>query len=210
MGSALKTAIETGAPIGDAAAIDEIFCREIEEHRLVLAATASELRADFARAVNLVAHGVRSGGKLLLFGNGGSAADAQHIAAEFVVRYRSDRRAIPAVALTTDTSALTACANDLGYEAVFERQIEALGRPGDIAVGISTSGRSENVLRGLRWAREAGLRTLGLTGSSGADMVSLCDVTIAVPSQVTARIQEMHITIGHMLCLALESLPGVV
>jgi D-sedoheptulose 7-phosphate isomerase len=153
---------------------------------------------------------VRQGGKLLFFGNGGSAADAQHIAAELVVRYKSDRKAIAAIALTTDTSTLTACGNDLGFDAIFERQIEALGRPGDVAIGISTSGKSPNVLRGLRQARNGGLKTVGVAGGTGGDMGTICDSMITVPSTVTARIQEMHITIGHMLCVALETRLGLV
>jgi D-sedoheptulose 7-phosphate isomerase len=153
---------------------------------------------------------VRRGGKLLLFGNGGSAADAQHIAAELIIRYKADRAAISAVALTTDTSALTACGNDLGFDALFERQIEGLGREGDVAVGISTSGNSANVLRGLRQARAMGLQTVGLTGGTGGQMRTLCDALIVVPTSVTARIQEMHITIGHVLCKALEQRLGLV
>jgi D-sedoheptulose 7-phosphate isomerase len=127
-----------------------------------------------------------------------------------VIRYKTDRKAIAAIALTTDTSTLTACGNDLGFDALFERQIEALGREGDVAVGISTSGKSPNVLRGLKQARKAGLGTVGLTGGSGGEMASVCDSVIKVPSVVTARIQEMHITIGHMICVALETRLGLV
>jgi D-sedoheptulose 7-phosphate isomerase len=160
--------------------------------------------------LTIMEQSVRQGGKLLFFGNGGSAADAQHIAAELVVRYKSDRRAIAAIALTTDTSTLTACGNDMGFDALFERQIEALGRPGDVAIGISTSGKSPNVLRGLRQARKDGLKTVGLTGGTGGEMGTICDSMITVPSPVTARIQEMHIAICHMLCVALESRLGLV
>ena len=158
----------------------------------------NEIRARFA------------GGKLLIFGNGGSASDAQHIVAELVVRYKSNRAAVAAIALTTDTSILTACGNDLGFDALFERQIEALGRPGDVAIGISTSGKSPNVLRGLRQARSQGLKTVGLTGGTGGEMVGICDAAMTVPTAVTARIQEMHIILGHMLCLALEVRLGLV
>jgi D-sedoheptulose 7-phosphate isomerase len=158
----------------------------------------------------LIEHGLRTGGKLLIFGNGGSAADAQHIAAELVVRYKADRAAIPAIALTTDTSALTACGNDFGFDAVFARQIEALARPGDVVIGISTSGRSANVLAGLAEARRRGASTIGLTAGAGGGMPDVCDAIISVPSQVTARIQEMHIMIGHMLCKALEQKLGLV
>ena len=194
----------------DGAQIDGIFQREFEQHRSVAEATARAVRVDFGLALAILERSVRHGGKLLFFGNGGSAADAQHIVAELVVRYKAERRAIAAIALTTDTSTLTACGNDFGFEAVFERQIEALGRPGDVAIGISTSGQSPNVLRGLRRAKEGGLKTVGLVGGTGGEMGAICDSLITVPSTVTARIQEMHITIGHMLCVALETSLGLV
>jgi D-sedoheptulose 7-phosphate isomerase len=190
--------------------IDDIFAREFEQHKSVVEATERAVRRDFGSSLAILEQSVRQGGKLLFFGNGGSAADAQHIAAELVVRYKTDRKAIAAIALTTDTSTLTACANDFGYDALFERQVEALGRPGDVAIGISTSGRSPNVLRGLKQARSGGLKTLGLTGGTGGEMGAICDSLITVPSTVTARIQEMHITIGHMLCVALEQRLGLV
>lgn len=194
----------------DKAQVDGIFQREFEQHRSVVDATARAVRVDFGLTLAILERSVRNGGKLLFFGNGGSAADAQHIVAELVVRYKTNRKAIAAVALTTDTSTLTACGNDLGFEAVFERQIEALGRPGDVAIGISTSGKSPNVLRGLRQAKNGGLKTVGLAGGSAGDMGAVCDSLIVVPSAVTARIQEMHITIGHMLCVALETSLGFV
>jgi D-sedoheptulose 7-phosphate isomerase len=190
--------------------IEQIFEREFEQHKSVVEATAMAVRFEFASVVALMEESVRRGGKLLFFGNGGSAADAQHLAAELVIRYKTDRKAIAAIALTTDSSTLTACGNDLGFDALFERQIEALGREGDVAIGISTSGKSPNVLRGLRQARKSGLRTVGLTGGNGGEMASVCDSVIKVPSAVTARIQEMHITIGHMLCAALETRLGLV
>jgi D-sedoheptulose 7-phosphate isomerase len=192
------------------AEIDALLRREFDEHRSVLEATVPAVRKDFARALALLEESLKRGGKLLLFGNGGSAADAQHIAAELVVRYTKNRRAIAAIALSTDTSTLTACANDFGYESIFARQIEALGREGDVALGISTSGKSANVLRGLKQAREGGLKTLGLAGGDGGQMAALCDALITVPSPVTARIQEMHITIGHALCVAVEACLGLV
>ncbi len=149
--------------------------------------------------------GALDGGcKILLFGNGGSAADSQHIAAELVGRFRSKRRALPAIALTTDTSNLTALGNDFGYETVFERQIEALGQPGDVAVGISTSGNSPNVLAAVRLARKMGLKTVALTGRGGGPLPALVDLAIVVPSDSTQRIQEAHITIGHILCELIE------
>jgi D-sedoheptulose 7-phosphate isomerase len=194
----------------DEAQIDGIFQREFEQHKSVVDATARAIRRDFGLTLAIMEQSVRQGGKLLFFGNGGSAADAQHIAAELVVRYKTDRRPIAAISLTTDTSTLTACGNDMGFEALFERQIEALGRPGDVAIGISTSGKSPNVLRGLRQARKGGLKTIGLSGGNGGEMATVCDSMITVPSPVTARIQEMHITIGHMLCVALETQLGLV
>jgi D-sedoheptulose 7-phosphate isomerase len=190
--------------------IEALLRNEFDEHRLVFEATAREVGPSFAAALRILERSLRSGGKLLLFGNGGSAADAQHIAAELVIRYKNDRPAIAAIALTTDSSALTACGNDLGFDAVFERQIEALGRQDDVAMGISTSGKSQNVLRGLRQARAMGLRTVGLTGGTGGEMPSLCDAVVIIPSAITARIQEMHIAIGHMICKALEQRLGMV
>lgn len=183
---------------------------ELAEHRTVFEATAGILAGVYLEALSLLERSLSGGGKLLLFGNGGSAADAQHIAAELIIRYKSDRAPIAAIALTTDSSALTACANDLGFEQLFARQIAGLGRPPDVAVGISTSGRSANVLNGLRQARELKLATVGLTGDSPGEMASLCDSLITVPSRVTARIQEMHIMIGHFWCKALERRLGLV
>jgi D-sedoheptulose 7-phosphate isomerase len=198
------------SPAPDAAGTSlEAFLRqETGEHRQAFEALLPGLGGPFGRMLALWESAVRAGGKLLLFGNGGSAADAQHIAAELVIRYQTNRPAIAAIALTTDTSALTAGANDYGFDAVFSRQIEALGRPGDVAVGISTSGRSPNVLAGLREARARQLLTTALTGAEGTGLQELCDVVIAVPSRVTARIQELHILLGHMLCKALEQRLG--
>jgi D-sedoheptulose 7-phosphate isomerase len=183
---------------------------EMDEHRTAVEATARGAEQAFCQAVALLERSIRGGGKILLFGNGGSASDAQHIAAELVVRYKSDRLPIAAVALTTDSSTLTACANDLGYDSIFERQIHALGRKGDVAFAISTSGRSQNVLRGLTQARSMGLATIALSGGSGGDIRALCDSLMVAGSSTTARIQEMHITIGHMLCKALEERLGLV
>ncbi|MDB6102019.1 MAG: phosphoheptose isomerase [Gammaproteobacteria bacterium] len=183
----------------------EAFLRvEADEHRDAFEATIRELVRPFTHILNIWEGSIRRGGKLLLFGNGGSAADAQHIAAELVIRYKTDRPAIAAIALTTDTSALTACSNDFGFNDVFARQVEALARPGDVAVGFSTSGKSPNVLAGLREARKRAAQTTGFTGAGGGAMTELCDAILAVPSTVTARIQEMHISVAHMLCKALE------
>jgi D-sedoheptulose 7-phosphate isomerase len=184
--------------------------REAAEHRDAFESLLRSYDAPFGQILSIWERCVRAGGKLLLFGNGGSAGDAQHIAAELVIRYHTDRDAIAAIALTTDSSALTASANDHGFEFVFSRQVEALGRPGDVAVGISTSGRSRNVLNGLREARRRRLQTTGLIGGDGGEMRALCDASITVPSAITARIQEMHIYIGHLLCKALELRLGLV
>ena len=147
---------------------------------------------------------IRGGGKLMLFGNGGSAADAQHLATELTIRYKTDRAAIAAIALTTDTSALTAAGNDLGFEQIFARQVEALGKPGDVAIGISTSGKSPNVLAALKRAKAMGLVTAALSGKGGGDLKGSADHLLVVPSDTTARIQEMHIPLGQRLCGALE------
>ena len=149
---------------------------------------------------------LRSGRTLFFFGNGGSAADAQHLAAEFVNRFAADRPALSALALTTDTSVLTSIANDSEFSRVFARQIEALGRPGDVAVGISTSGRSVNVLEGLRAARAGRLLTVGFSGEADGAMRDLCDHVIRVPSRTTARIQEVHIVVGHILCQIVDEI----
>ncbi|MGN6108553.1 MAG: SIS domain-containing protein [Kofleriaceae bacterium] len=157
-----------------------------------------------ARAAELMRDAVLSGHKVLLCGNGGSAADAQHIAAELVGRFVVERRPLAAIALTTDTSALTAIANDYGYEHVFSRQVEALGAPGDVLIAVTTSGTSRNVVAAVEVARRIGMKVIGLTGAKGAPFVAACDAGVAVPSLVTARIQECHIAIGHLLCEALD------
>jgi phosphoheptose isomerase len=143
---------------------------------------------------------LRYGNRIFLCGNGGSAADAQHIAAEMVCRFETTRRALPAIALTTDTSALTAIGNDFGYEQVFARQVEALARPGDLLIGISTSGNSGNVIAAVQQANAMGVITLGLLGGSGGRLLDLCSHALVVPSPVTARIQECHILVGHIWC----------
>jgi len=157
------------------------------------------------KAVDLVYETFASGRKLLVFGNGGSSADAQHFTAEFVGRFVAERRALPAIALTTNQAVLTAWSNDYSFDDVFARQIEALGSKGDVAFGISTSGTSANVLKALERARERGLRTIGLTGAHGGRMASLCDVLLAVPLTSTARIQEVHLVTYHAICAAVEA-----
>ncbi|MEQ9554374.1 MAG: D-sedoheptulose 7-phosphate isomerase [Rhodospirillales bacterium] len=182
----------------------------MEEHAAVAEATRGALSPAFQALVEVSAKSLKGGGKLLFFGNGGSAADCQHLATELTVRYKTDRAPMAAIALTTDTSALTASANDMGFEQVFARQIQALGKPGDVAVGISTSGQSPNVLEGLKAARAAGLIAAGLSGHGGGQMPGLADPLLIVPSDITARIQEMHITLGQMLCGALEIELGLI
>jgi D-sedoheptulose 7-phosphate isomerase len=183
---------------------------EFAEHEAVLQATLTACEAPFQRLVDASLAAIRGGGKLLFFGNGGSAGDAQHLATELTVRYVKDRAPIAAIALTTDTSALTAIGNDLGFEQLFARQIRALGRQGDLALGISTSGRSRNVLLGLAAARELGLAAAGFTGGDGGGMADVADPLLVVPTRTTARIQEMHILLGQMLCGALERELGLV
>jgi D-sedoheptulose 7-phosphate isomerase len=183
---------------------------EMAEHHEVFEATARTIHRHFSNALAMIEVSICGGRKLMLFGDGGSAADAQHIAAELVIRCKADRPALAAVALSTDSSTLAACANDLGYDAVFARQIEALARPGDVALGISTSGNSANILAALQEAKRRGAATIGLSSGTGGSMAEFCDVVIAVPSRVPARIQEMHALIGHMLCKALEQRLGLI
>jgi len=190
--------------------IDAFFDAEFDEQANVARATQAALKAPFAKLVAVAVETVRGGGKLLFFGNGGSAADCQHLATELTIRYKTDRAAIAAIALTTDTSALTAGGNDIGFENIFARQVEALAKPGDLAIGISTSGNSENVIRGLRQAREMGAHAAGFGGKGGGPMTEVADPYLIVPSDTTARIQEMHITLGQMLCGALEIELGLV
>jgi D-sedoheptulose 7-phosphate isomerase len=160
----------------------------------------AEQAEQVATAARLLAGTLQEGGKILLFGNGGSAADAQHLAAEFVNRFQIERPPLSALALTTDTSILTSIANDYDFLEVFARQIRALGRPGDLALGLSTSGNSANVVEALKAARQLGLKTLALSGSEGGPVAAAAELAIVVPSRSTPRIQEVHITIGHVLC----------
>jgi D-sedoheptulose 7-phosphate isomerase len=162
-------------------------------------------RAAVEGAAALCLEALRGGGKVLLAGNGGSAGDAQHLAGEFVSRFLFDRPALPAIALTTDTSVLTAIANDYGFEHVFSRQIEALGRPGDVFIAISTSGRSPNVLKAIAVARSNGLKVIVLTGAGGMDMAALADVAIAAACPETPYIQQVHLIAGHAICAMVEA-----
>ncbi len=190
--------------------LNAFFDAELDAHAATLAVTREAVREPFARLVAAAATAVRGGGKLLFFGNGGSAGDAQHLATELAVRYRVDRAPIAALALTTDTSALTAIGNDFGFDSLFARQVEALARPEDVCVGISTSGMSENVIQGLLAARARGCVAAGLGGRDGGRMAAVADPFLVVPVDSTARIQEMHITLGQMLCAALEIELGLV
>ena len=173
---------------------------EFEEHLKTSQATFESIGHSVEVAAKLCIDCLKNGNKILLFGNGGSAADAQHIAAELVGRYKTERKGLAAIALTTDTSALTAIGNDFGYDCVFDRQVEALANTGDVAIGISTGGSSANVASALKLAKDLDCKTIGFSGRGGGEMNELCDINIVVPAQDTARIQEMHIVIGHTIC----------
>jgi D-sedoheptulose 7-phosphate isomerase len=173
---------------------------EFEEHLRTTKNTMDLILSDLELAAKLCIQCLKRGGKVLIFGNGGSAADAQHIAAELVGRYKIERKGLAAIALTTDSSALTCITNDYSYDYVFSRQIEALAKSTDIVIGISTGGTSKNVSEGLRTAKKIGCKTIGFSGRGGGDFNSLCNVNIVVPAEDTPRIQEMHILIGHTIC----------
>lgn len=179
---------------------------EIEESLNAHAAFKRDCLDSLSRIAHVVSQRLLNGGKVFIFGNGGSAADAQHIAAEFVGRYRRDRKALPALALTVNSSTMTAIANDYGFEEVFARQLTAFASPKDIAIGISTSGNSRSVLRGIDVARELGLCTIGFTGETGGQLLTAVDLCLCVPSTSTARIQECHILAGHIISELCERL----
>lgn len=174
--------------------------KKVVEDHIVVAAQVGAMEEEMIQMAQMMIAALKNGNKVLLFGNGGSAGDAQHIAAELTGRFVKERRGLPGIALTTDSSALTAIGNDYGYDRVFSRQVEALGVKGDVLVGISTSGNSVNVLEALKLGREIGCATLGLSGRDGGKMNDVCDINLVIPSSVTARIQEMHIMVGHILC----------
>jgi len=178
--------------------------KELNAHKETVEKVVASIQDDIEAACKLVVDTIKAGNKILLFGNGGSAADAQHIATEFTGRYKTERKALPAIAITTDTSALTAIANDYGYERIFDRQIEALANKGDLLIGISTSGNSKNVLHGFEIGKSIGCKSIGLTGKDGGKFSTNCDLNIVIPSNDTARIQEMHILIGHIICQAVD------
>lgn len=190
--------------------LNSFYEAEFSEHAAVVAETRAALAEPFNRLVEAAVSTIKGGGKILFFGNGGSAGDAQHLATEMTVRYITNRDPIAAIALTTDTSALTAIGNDLGFDQLFARQVRAIGRAGDMAVAITTSGKSPNVTLALQAAKEMGIVPAALTGRDGGDIVGLADPILIVPSNTTARIQEMHITLGQMLCGALEQALGLV
>ncbi len=184
--------------------LNAFFNAELDEHKSALAATREVLGEPFQRLVGACAEAVRGGGRIVFFGNGGSAADAQHLAAELSVRYQRDRVPIAGFALTTNTSALTAIGNDFSFEDLFARQIQALCKPDDVVIGISTSGNSANIIKALREAKKLGAVAAGFGGGDGGQMLGLADPFLLVPNNNVARVQEMHITLGHMLCGALE------
>ena len=181
--------------------MNQVIKQRLADHLGVLQKlTASDLPAKLEKCAEYVDKALMEGHKVLFCGNGGSAADSQHLAAEFVGRFQKERKGLPAIALTVDTSILTAVANDYGYDIVFARQVQALGERGDVLVGISTSGNSKNVLLAIEEAKAKGITCIGMTAEGGGKMSEACDICLAVPSGVTARAQEMHILMGHILC----------
>lgn len=180
--------------------MQSIIKNEFNEHIKASQKTMDALINDIEKAANICIDCLKQGNKILIFGNGGSAADAQHIAAEIIGRYKTERKGLPAIALTTDSSVLTAISNDFGYSSIFERQVEALANPGDILIGISTGGSSINVINALKLAKNIQCKTIGLSGKDGGDVNALCDVNLIAIAEDTPRIQEMHILIGHIIC----------
>jgi D-sedoheptulose 7-phosphate isomerase len=185
-----------------------LLARSLEEHLETIRALRDSKLAEIETSGRLICEALSAGNKILLCGNGGSAADAQHIAAELVGRYEQQRRAFPAVSLTTDTSALTALSNDYGYDEVFARQVEALAVEGDVLIAISTSGKSPNIVKAAGKARALGCKTIALTGCSGEPLASQCGLSVIVRSDRTARVQEAHITIGHLWCEMVDLMLG--
>lgn len=187
--------------------MSDLVSRLLQDHQVAVAALRDQ-EAEIGRFGEVLVGALRQGNKVMLCGNGGSAADAQHIAAELVCRFETERRSLPAIALTTDTSALTAIGNDYGYLRVFSRQVEALARPGDVLIAISTSGNSANVVEAVKGARELGVTTLALLGGSGGTLKDLADHALVMPSTTTARIQECHILVGHIWCAQIDAAFG--
>jgi len=183
----------------------ETIKKEFSSHLETIHTVIDTMENDIEKASILIIDALKNGNKILLCGNGGSAADAQHIAAELTGRYKTERRGLAGIALTTDTSALTAIGNDYGYERIFDRQVEALANKGDVIIGISTSGNSKNVVNALTLAQELGCKTIGLSGRDGGAMNDVCDINLVVPSDDTPRIQEMHILFGHTICQIIDN-----
>ena len=183
----------------------DIIENEFQKHLETIKDVILTMSEPLQEASKLAVDTLKNGNKILLFGNGGSAADAQHIAAELTGRYKTERRALPAIALTTDTSALTAIGNDYGYDRIFDRQVEALASKGDLLIGISTSGNSENVINAFKLGKELECNILGLSGKDGGLMNEYCNINLIVPSNDTPRIQEMHILFGHSICHCIDS-----
>jgi len=180
--------------------IKDIFLESIRVKEQLLHNNIGEI----IEIAEILIDSLKKNGKLILFGNGGSASDSQHIAAELIGRFKKDRNALAAIALTTNTSILTSLANDYGYDIIFAKQIEALGQKNDVVMAISTSGKAKNVIAGVKQAKKMGLKVIALTGGDGGEITKLADVSLLVPSSVTARIQEAHITIGHIICELIE------
>lgn len=180
--------------------------KELIDHQNTIQLVIDTLQGDIETACEMMTTALKNGNKVLFAGNGGSAADAQHLAAELTGRFVKERKALPGIALTVDTSAMTAIANDYHYDRVFARQVEAFAKPGDLFIGISTSGNSQGILKAFETAAQYGCKTLGLSGRDGGKMNGACDLNIIVPSNTTARIQEMHILIGHIMCQAVDDM----
>ena len=178
---------------------------EFNSHLETIKKVLEKNQQDLEKVSIIAVETLKNGNKILLFGNGGSAADAQHIAAELTGRYKTERRGLPGIALTTDTSALTAIGNDYGYDRVFDRQVESLAQSGDMLIGISTSGNSKNVISALKLGKELGCKTVGFSGRDGGAMNEVCDINLIVPSDNTPRIQEMHILFGHTMCQIIDN-----
>lgn len=185
--------------------MQEVIKKEFEEHFNIVEKVMESMVEPLEIASKLIVNTLKNGNKILLFGNGGSAADAQHIAAELTNRYKTTRKALPAIALTTDVSAITSISNDYGYEKVFARQIEALASKDDLVIAISTSGTSPNIIEALKVAKQCDCKIIGLSGNNGGNMNNYCDINLVVPSTDTPRIQEMHILFGHIICHIIDN-----
>ena len=185
--------------------MQSVIQNEFQGHLETIQKVMETMNEPLQKPSKLAVETLKAGNKILLFGNGGSAADAQHIAAELTGRYKTERRGLPGIALTTDTSALTAIGNDYGYDRVFDRQVESLAQKGDLLIGISTSGNSKNVINAFNIGREIGCKIIGFAGRDGGAMNDLCDINLVVPSNDTPRIQEMHILFGHTICQIIDN-----